>query len=89
MVRILCFGGVSRAAHRYSWELANGPIPLTDNPHDTCILHRCDNPPCVNPAHLWLGTHKENMQDKGKKGRAATVSGVTLNPPREVWKYDR
>jgi hypothetical protein len=56
-------------AHRVAWEVTNGPIP-SDKPH---ILHRCDNPRCVNPAHLWNGTHQENMADKVRKGRASRV----------------
>lgn len=51
-------------AHRVSWALANGPIPA-----GMCILHRCDNPPCVNPSHLWIGTVADNMHDRDRKGR--------------------
>ena len=56
--------GRVQLAHRVAWQKANGPIP-----DGLQVLHRCDNPPCVNPAHLWLGTPKDNAIDRDRKGR--------------------
>lgn len=57
-------------AHRYAWELTRGPIP-----EGLFVLHRCDNPPCCNPAHLFLGTKGENNTDRSKKGRSGDFAG--------------
>jgi hypothetical protein len=51
-------------AHRYAYEQAVGPIPPGMH-----VLHRCDNPPCINPAHLWVGTNLDNVRDAQAKGR--------------------
>ena len=55
-------------AHRYSWKLANGDIPK-----GMYVLHKCDNPPCVNPDHLFIGTAKENFHDAIQKGRLDVI----------------
>jgi hypothetical protein len=51
-------------AHRVAWEEVNGPIP-----EGMLVLHRCDNPPCVNTEHLFLGTNDDNMRDMISKRR--------------------
>ena len=54
------------SAHRTAWALLVEPVGS-----GACVLHRCDNPPCVNPAHLFLGTQRDNMRDASQKGRIA------------------
>jgi hypothetical protein len=56
--------GKNRLAPRMAWEMANGPVTS-----GLWVLHTCDNPSCVNPEHLFLGTQKDNMQDEINKGR--------------------
>jgi hypothetical protein len=60
-----------KRAHRFSWALHNDkPVPTYMH-----VCHTCDNPRCVNPAHLWLGTNEDNMKDKMRKGRQRTARG--------------
>ncbi len=76
-------------AHRFSWIIHYGQIP--EGMH---VLHRCDNPPCVNPEHLFLGTHKDNMADMVSKGRqtlgednpSAKLKGVDVRAIRNRCK---
>jgi HNH endonuclease len=56
-------------AHRASWLIHNGPIP-----EGMAVLHRCDNPPCSNPLHLFLGTQAENMFDAIAKDRVPQLT---------------
>lgn len=56
-------------AHRFSWELHNGQIPNEDGDDRLLILHRCDNPLCVRPSHLHLGTQAQNVQEMWARKR--------------------
>jgi hypothetical protein len=72
-------------AHRFSYKIFNGEATK-----DCLICHKCDTPACVNPEHLFIGTPKENMQDKIRKGRLkisgliAIFANVATNSPKKI-----
>jgi len=70
-------GGRMRRGSRIAYFLATGVDPC-----GFCVCHKCDNPSCVNPEHLWLGTHQDNMADRQAKGRQASGdrTGSRMHP---------
>ena len=77
--------------HRLLWAEKNGPVP-----RGMFICHTCDNPRCINPDHLFLGSHQDNMADMRSKGRSADHSGEKNNNAildwpsvRQIrWRYE-
>lgn len=79
------YGGIKHdgkqwMAHRFSWQMHNGPIP-----DGKIVCHKCDTPKCVNPNHLFLGTQQDNMDDRGAKGRSASGDGLSESI-KKGWK---
>lgn len=84
-------GPGERTAHRIAYASTFGAIPP-----GLCVLHRCDNPPCCNPDHLWLGTHKDNSVDMVRKGRShrarnersgmVKLSNAQVDEIRQRWR---
>lgn len=81
------FEGKKDYAHRVAWRFANGPIP-----NGVCVLHRCDNPLCCRPDHLFLGSQADNMRDMatkrrsclGERNRAAKLSEPAVKEIRRL-----
>lgn len=75
--------GKAQRVHRIMWTLYNGPIPK-----GMCVLHRCDNPPCVRPDHLFLGTKMDNVSDMIAKGRDRFVKPSALHYRAKLTQAD-
>lgn len=73
--------GRKRTAHKFAIEAATGPVPA-----GMFVLHKCDNPPCCNPSHLFLGTPADNMRDMWAKGRASNANHPGNAEALKAWR---
>jgi hypothetical protein len=73
-------------AHRVAYADGNGGIPEGPGYHGFVVMHSCDNPTCCNPAHLSLGTARDNARDMARKGRGSWVTKPRPHPPAEEVK---
>ncbi len=88
----ICLGGKNHLAHRVSYRLFNGVVPK-----NKLVRHSCDNPSCINPKHLLLGTNKSNAQDavererymRGEKHHATYLTGGQVIQLRSLWDSGR
>jgi hypothetical protein len=80
---VIGVGGKPKLAHRIAWELSNSKAV----PNGALVCHKCDNPACCNPSHLWLGSNNENMQDMVSKGRSRSLRGAE-NPNSKLSAND-
>ena len=76
-------GGRGWVAHRWAWTQAYGPIPA-----GMCVLHRCDNPPCIALDHLFLGTRSVNSHDRHAKGRTRGPHRGSATPSARLTEAD-
>lgn len=77
---MMVYKGRIHAAHRVSWQEHFGAIPS-----GIMVMHKCDNPKCVNPEHLRLGTQQDNMDDMKEKGRQYTPRGEAHKRSKLTW----
>ena len=75
-LQFIGFEGKQHSVHRVVWQLFTGAKP----PINKCVCHHCDNPLCINPDHLFLGSRSDNMQDCIKKGRWKARRGTNVSP---------